>query len=121
MTQATDPAGRLTVNTYDPGNGDLLSTTVGYGTAAAATTAFTWSNGLLQTVARTENVVGRSESAAKAFVAVGGVSSTDAGSLITFRCVNRKCQGGRLAHTHATSVLANCQRRKVGAPSKRYY
>ena len=33
---------------------------------------------------RTENVVGRSDSAAKAFVDAGGVSSADAGSLIAF-------------------------------------
>jgi hypothetical protein len=33
---------------------------------------------------RTENVVGRSDSAAKAFVDAGGVSPTSAGSLIAF-------------------------------------
>jgi hypothetical protein len=63
-----------------------------------------------------------------------GVSPADAGSLIGFLidgkweygrrfflpCPYRKCYCGRLAHTRATSVLANCQRRKFGAPSKRY-
>jgi hypothetical protein len=35
-------------------------------------------------------------------------------------CLYRKCRCGRLAHSRATSVLANWQCRKVGAPSKRY-
>jgi ParB-like nuclease domain len=36
-------------------------------------------------------------------------------------CPYRKCHCGRLAHTPATSVLAHCQRRKLGALSKRYH
>jgi hypothetical protein len=32
-----------------------------------------------------------------------------------------KMHCARLAHTRATSVLANCQHRKFGAPSKRYH
>jgi hypothetical protein len=34
-------------------------------------------------------------------------------------CPSRKCRCGRLAPTRASSVLANCQRRKFGAHSKR--
>ncbi len=39
----------------------------------------------LRTPVRTENVVGRSDSAVRAFVGAGGVSPTGAGSLIAFR------------------------------------
>jgi hypothetical protein len=42
-------------------------------------------------------------------------------SVVNRTCGYRKCQGGRLAPTYATFVSANGQRRKFGAPSKRYH
>ena len=47
MTQETDGDGDVTVWVYDTSNGDVLSMTTAYGTSAAATTTYTWSDGLL--------------------------------------------------------------------------
>jgi YD repeat-containing protein len=46
-TQSIDGDGNVTVSTYDVYTGNLLSSTVAYGTSAAATTLYAWSGGLM--------------------------------------------------------------------------
>jgi hypothetical protein len=69
---------------------------------------------------RTENVVGRSDSAAKALVEAGGVSLADAGSLIAFHRASKWEYGRRFFLPGADALCARHDARVCHAPLPAY-
>jgi hypothetical protein len=76
--------------------------------------------GELSTPVRTENVVGRSDSAAKAFVGAEGVSPTDAESLFAFHLGDKWEYGRRFFLPGAEARCARHDARLCHAPLPAY-